>query len=1477
MKRALSVAALKRHRVPHAPPAPRSVAEVAQRPDGFAITRRQALGLAGGLSLAAAPIASAVDAALSSSYRIVRRGPRIAFVVAGVERWVIDPRRFDGTPELTVNEGDDGIEITLKHAFYPGTTVPADLEAHIGRGTRPAISLRLPKMKVRAKAPFIPWLLGHSTLDDDIAIQRTYQVGDARLHAQGPAAYSFRPSWTLDVAGAMAVGLPDAGSQSFNGERLSIHLCSPDDGSLLVPAAKRHSIATVHRGHHGWEVPVRLANTESWSAYAADDAFDTLTVEASDDARTSVVFEGASDGKVWLQPHEIDVRIGLREVRYAWTVNDRGRHEALVARYASAPTWMVLAGISLEVGDREGIPPLEIERRNGELVRCIVAPALHRYTIPVNDAVTEPTRVHPKSQLALISPDVASSALPRQHVHLSSLKLDALQDLKVQRATINPQDAKKRITVKQSKGSIKKFKSGLTLAQNPSVTVIRPDDLLVLTFEFSGITINKSAGRFQAGSNGKLIVHFQPQHIAERAFFYTTEGPKTDSVEDKADAPDTDNEPLLEPPIDAVLAHPSRLVFDVPKSYAGTYSIDGLLDWSEFTQRVSPSAKPPDLPWALNKMSSAFIGKYLASGSTTVNPSRSMVVATKRNKAGGKSVASKSFAVSGNLKSKIPTKQRQGFTNKIQASGDFANSMSKSMVDKYLDSLAAANPPIRTPKDDETVIEYPYRLMLSPNKFAGWAHALTPKTDAENGRTELWHTRLGVKHSDGTINEEAEYFRTVRAIWSPDVGTAYGMPANDKERPFRTSINRRDRHELVQLTSNYGMQTKDEPVDVKRLMLTSLGAWADMNGGWDPMMQDQLDVEQWIQRGTQGRDHFVRICYKGYLFPFGHRATLVKETERKFRRTPRGDMAAYLMQRLYIILREPIKEYPADGLAGMQYQGRDTPFRRITITTKTTPNLRLPVALGYSMGSNSFWPQWDSDDGPADVQWTCIGRDWDNNDVQFSTPLTFIANGDAGQDYLANWINNGYRKNNSVKTRRTIDMAGQSIAFAPSVKKGDTTLPTAQFMQTGYYSDSVPANTPRFFPSMQKATVSIEKVNELLGTDSPREIEYFLPYLRHAFEKGAALAKGAKPTKDTLDDLKNTSQIFVSLLESMEMNFNSQSDKSGGLAAPSIGIGALSRVMGPIPGDLKIPENIENEIDRIEALADKVENAVVAAGNFDPMQYFEDLLTSKILGDITLQDVLDFLQDILDNADQMPALDKKDDYGVSDAIKEAASTSEILADLEEKVNKNEAVRTAAKKLDAELNQIDAEVKAAKQRLEAEIDQVVDEINALKQEIQNEVMAAKRELENKVREWKRRVDDKVNELKSEIDKAIQPLKEAGNEAYKRYTEVTDALETLKKGLNLSLRVVHRDQEDTGRPPGADESGCHSKARQGDPLSQGGDQEEAEPRPAGDPSLRFDQQLRGEPDRYGRSPVPDHQVQQDLHVSEGGREADHRPGH
>src|SRR5262249_607733 len=140
--------------------------------------------------------------------------------------------------------------------------------------------------------------------------------------------------------------------------------------------------------------------------------------------------------------------------------------------------------------------------------------------------------------------------------------------------------------------------------------------------------------------------------------------------------------------------------------------------------------------------------------------------------------------------------------------------------------------------------------------------------------------------------------------------------------PYRMSLDARDRNELVWVHANanlyIGLRKDDywrnSVAKLDRFMLTSLGAWIRLHftgslpghAGTLP-----LSIEEWRDCARMGRDQSVRVVYGGYLFPFGHAASLVKVTERKFELVD-GKAVACLRQHMIVIVREPVKQYPTN-------------------------------------------------------------------------------------------------------------------------------------------------------------------------------------------------------------------------------------------------------------------------------------------------------------------------------------------------------------------------------------------------------------------------------------------------------------------------------------------------------------------------------------------------------------------------------------
>ncbi len=300
----------------------------------------------------------------------------------------------------------------------------------------------------------------------------------------------------------------------------------------------------------------------------------------------------------------------------------------------------------------------------------------------------------------------------------------------------------------------------------------------------------------------------------------------------------------------------------------------------------------------------------------------------------------------------------------------------------------------RKPSDEVTAIELPYRLIQTPLATAGWAHAVDPVTHSK--RTELWHTRLGRRDAESVVDFAPE---PLRAIWSPDYPVAKSAIGN----PPRWALYGDERRDIVRLTAGFdekksnGAAFVPQPTTAKKLMLSALGATLDLDGAWRTRPAAlakhnllSVDIESWTHKTALARDYFVRVVKAGFLFPFGHRASLVRITERKFETRGDGGRVAILRQRAFVIVREPVRDFTG---AGQAYEGRDFPFRRIEILTKITPDLDSPggnscdKVFASNPSDAGFVPVLP---GGEDFLFRMIGVDGAGRRIPFSAPLVLI-------------------------------------------------------------------------------------------------------------------------------------------------------------------------------------------------------------------------------------------------------------------------------------------------------------------------------------------------------------------------------------------------------------------------------------------------------------------------------------------------------
>jgi hypothetical protein len=725
-----------------------------------------------------------------------------------------------------------------------------------------------------------------------------------------------------------------------------------------------------------------------------------------------------------------------------------------------------------------------------------------------------------------------------------------------------------------------------------SFEVIRPDDLLRLQMEARNLRIDRPQGQppalvvEDANRPAFLIVHFQPQTIAEGGYTEATILPSDVPDGAKPQPPPTTIGPV-DPPgkTPARIGGSSRLVFKVPAQARIPFTIEGVLDWSGLDLSVNAIA--------------------------AIGPT--------------------------------PTPAQ-----------------------------IAAAPAITRPRDTETAIELPYRLIVSPTAEAIWGHRRTVFT--ARGRTELWHTRLqlpGAAEGAGPADLSAQHPASLRAIWSPDFGS---RKTEDPELPH-AAMAPDDRHQIVVKTSAFhgyegevsiglslgfgggigaaaagnfgrvlspldgpGVELKywvpfiPQPFYAHQLMLSSLGGWLGSRGAWSvvrkakpsPLFQglsvrevlgrigeggregrapnaargtiaspftplapiaislagaqsdeDGLDLSEWVHHATQARDHYVKIVYEGELLPFHHRAALVKVTERKFKENG-GLIVANLFQRFFLIVREPVKWFDAND--------RGMPFKRVEITTLVTPDIADPSYVVTD--SRSFWVEVMRSPAPTDrvrLRFPVIATDPRGDIHNLSIPMLFLSQKAQGGKRQA--VLDIYSDSTTSKKMadRSGSVPGQKIAFADrGASAADNTQLATRTLTFALAGEA---------PQLLKAEVDVPQVQQLLGKDAPTTIRLYPGYVSSGFDAGAGVF--AEVVKET-----PAAKPFEAVSPAT-MGVTFSSDQAGGFATPNLGVSSLSRERGPLAGNVA------------DALIDK----------FDPKSFFP-AGTASLFGTFDLFELL---------------------------------------------------------------------------------------------------------------------------------------------------------------------------------------------------------------------------------------------------------------
>ncbi len=265
------------------------------------------------------------------------------------------------------------------------------------------------------------------------------------------------------------------------------------------------------------------------------------------------------------------------------------------------------------------------------------------------------------------------------------------------------------------------------------------------------------------------------------------------------------------------------------------------------------------------------------------------------------------------------------------------------------------------------------------------------------------------------------------------------------------------------------------------LRLSALGGTLDLDTSFEPAAPAQTrdrrplfpapTIKRWRHRAVLGRDIKVEVVYKGYLFPLGNHAVLVKVTERKYIQPPASSKrgpTAYLVQRFFIRVAQPDKTVWYDQPDG----GRGWPVEKLTLLTRETPDIVDPdepvplpsdgeiketangrILFGPKRKGRVFWPR------TAPIQTANVRFELQIDDVpdRMEMPLIFV-DAEAARDpeTIANLVEyyNGlddqprneddsdWVAKLSSTSRRTIRQGGTARRYGPEIEDGDSRYET---------------------------------------------------------------------------------------------------------------------------------------------------------------------------------------------------------------------------------------------------------------------------------------------------------------------------------------------------------------------------------------------------------------------------------------------------
>lgn len=1137
------------------------------------------------------PLVDSLKTLSAMPFQLKHSRNRLLFYRNNQVCWEFSENIFERGYSLEYSEQKEAYLILARNLRYKGTAFrfSADIHIRLQDGVW-MMNIRVPELGIAELVNFTGWLDGNAVLDgSQSGRQELIRLnGTDSLNLTGRVAVQIDHQWNLNLNGQHAITLKLHG-ETYPASRLKLAPAVRKTPSFIRPARQNATLAG-------------LPEFEAWPQLVSNLKVDEQQVFCDTGRLPNLNLLVNGSGLLWACSKKAQLSISnpgfgsetLQFGKYLYYAEYLDGGEPKVYFSASLPKsgqWFSTRLGSFKFEPSAKFPDFEAWGDAGSLTGQVFEPRLTAFHSHISDGVSLTSVYQDRPAIRIDTREPAertdsSATAGRPGVQVPVKKVPSAATMTQPKA----QEPVRKSTANVPQLDLQFEKIRFKPKRALTIRFLRPEDLVLLEFEFHNFNFtNRGQAPYleldNKKKNGIVIIYFTSQHSLEEAFFESNQIPGTG----------TNTEVKL--PVKHLRARRSRLVYELPAGHDGFPVItEELLDWSKFKLVVHPRAWIK-LPQVIDVRKPAYTAGRLqavkASSATSLTDS-----------------GSKEYAVKLVQSSKVKADQRRVYEEAQLSKLLQPQEMATLQPGFNAAAIKGINMKMGPIPDFNTSIEAPALMYISPNQVNDFYHikslqlrdteerkiqntpalsaqlrVLDPLATSKGQVAELWHTALGVRLQDGKTTRTLGNFKTIRALWADEANEDYKVLAKIGE-PFMASLDASDRHILVHTTSDYSITGYlPKPVPVTNLMLTSLGAYIDWHAFFDvPSPADSyLNIIEWEHLATLGRDHYVKVVREGYLFPFGHRAALVKITERKFHKQTKS---AVNRQRMYIVVLEKEVLY---ARTDPEKKFIKFPFQAVHVNVSATPDIDNPQASriidvpqsagkfkmitsrfgGGGNTSYNFYIHVGNKGFPFDLSLT----DKEGNEHAVRMPLAFLENLIARDRVQMQKIIEDY---NPRINYTQVNFAGQDVAYAESLVDGDTAFETEWLNFGAQLYPATGEADLKFHPVMQQSSVFIKQLDEMTGS------------------RKAALIQ--------LEDDQNAGMVFATV-ENATVDFSGGSDKAGGFLSPNMSISALSKLQGPVGG----------VVDDLKALT------------FNPDKFFEDLGTfpvAKIFGVIRIFDLL---------------------------------------------------------------------------------------------------------------------------------------------------------------------------------------------------------------------------------------------------------------